>query len=499
MSEDPTERSGDPPADLRQIAADPKAAARATLATLTSRLVVALLGWAGTVIVARSLSSETWGQFSFVFTLLSLMAIFTDLGVGRIVLSRLIDDSHEEVSLTASSFVALRAVLGLFGYVFAVGYVLLLGYPSRVIAATAVAGLVVVFATPGHALSVLFQSRHRLVVPAVAESLGQAIQLGLTVLAAMFAPHLLVFVLAPVAKEVVALAIKTFGVRRRSLQLRLTRRVEVRRWGEMLKDAIPLAIGFALTMAMLKVNVLLLSLMDTFDAVGFYSIGTKFSDLMDTLSVAAVAPISTLLVAAWPQEPEMFRQRTRAAATIFTVAGAVAVAAFWPSASHIIGLLYGQRFVVSTSAARLLVLGAATMALIILGIYLLAAAGKQRHYPVVALAGLSLNVTANLILIPRMSFNGAAIATALSLGVTAAVLWVVIARTMPIAGLLPLSRVLFLAVVTAGAVGIGVQLENRLPWPVISAGTAITVLATGCVYLLRDRTRPRLPQSTRTP
>jgi O-antigen/teichoic acid export membrane protein len=498
VSDVPIEPDG-PPADLRQLAADPKAAARATLATLASRLVVALLGWAGTVIVARSLSSESWGQFSFVFALLSLMAIFTDLGVGRIVLSRLIDDDHDEVALTASSFVALRAVLGVFGYLMAVGYVVLLGYPGRVIAATAIAGVVVVFATPGHALSVLFQSRHRLIVPAVAESLGQAIQLGLTVLAAMFAPQLLWFVLAPVAKELVALVIKIYGIQRKSLHLRLTRKPEVRRWGEMLKDAIPLAIGFALTLAMLKINVLLLSLIDTFDAVGFYSIGTKFSDLIDTISVAAVAPVSTLLVAAWPREPEIFRQRTRTAVTMFTMAGAFAVAAFWPSAPQIIGLLYGERFVVSALAARLLVLGAALMALIILGMYLLAAAGKQRHYPVVALVGLASTVTASLILIPRMSFNGAAISTALSISMTAAALWLVIARAMPISGLLPLRRVLLIAAVTAGVVAVGVQLENRLPWPVVSAAAAIVVLAVGYLFLRSDRTRQGLPQSAGTP
>ncbi|MCW2564284.1 MAG: Membrane protein, partial [Mycobacterium sp.] len=199
MSEDPALDGIEPVVDYREVAADPKAAAKATLAVVVSRIVVAALGWAGSVIVARSLDGAEWGQFSFVFALLGVMSIITDLGVGRIVLARLIDGDPDEIARTASSFIALRTVLGAIGYVFAITYVVILRYPSEVVAATAVAGLVVVFATPSHALSVLYQSRHRLLLVSVAESLGQIIQLLLTVVAAMYAPVLLVFVLPAVA------------------------------------------------------------------------------------------------------------------------------------------------------------------------------------------------------------------------------------------------------------------------------------------------------------
>jgi O-antigen/teichoic acid export membrane protein/glycosyltransferase involved in cell wall biosynthesis len=459
---------------------------------LLSRLAVAALGWAGSLVVARSLSSEAWGQFSFVFALLSLMAVFTDLGVGRVVLARLMDDDPDEVALTASSFLALRILLGLLGYVIAVGYVLVLRYPAEVITATAAAGLVVVFATPGHALSVLFQSRHRLTLAAIAETVGQAIQLGLTILAAIFAPVLLIFALAPVANEIVALAIKSFGITRPSLGLKPSSRLEFSRWWPMLREAIPLAIGFALTFAMLKIDVLMLSLMDTFDAVGLYSIGYKFSDMMDTIAVAAAGPVSTLLVAAWPDQLSVFRQRIRTAALAFAVAGACAVAAFWPSAQALIRLLYGERFVAGAQAAQLLVVGAAVMALVILGIYALAAAGKQRHYPVVALAGIVINVSANLVLIPRLSYYGAAIATVVTLAITGALIWVVIARTMPIDKLIPLRGLSVLAVVTAIVAALGDHAVDRFPawWPVVSAVAAATVLAVAYVLVALSRTSP---------
>ena len=474
--------------DYRALAADPKAAARATAAVLASRVIVAGLGWAGSVVVARSLGAEEWGQFSFVFALLGLMSVVTDLGVGRVVLAKLIDDDPDEIARTASSFLTLRTVLGLVGYVLAVGYVVVLGYPGEVVLATVLGGLVVVFATPSHALSVLFQARHRMLLVAVAESAGQVLQLALTVLAAVFAPTLLIFVLPAVANEAFRVVTKGFAVRRRSVGLRPSRHLDVHRWGPYLREAIPLAIGFALTIAMLKIDVLMLSLLDTFDAVGLYSIGYKFSDMMDTIALAAVAPVSTLLVAAWPSELPTFRKRTRTSALAFATFGGVAVAAFWPSADPLIRLLYGDRFVPGADAARLLVLGAAVMSLILLGVFLLASASKQRHYPAVALAGLILNVVLNLVLIPRYSYTGSAVATVVTFAVTVVALWVVIGRTMPVSGLLPVASIGVVAVVTAAVAALGSLLESAAPawWFPISVVGAAVVGGTGFLLLRRQ-------------
>jgi O-antigen/teichoic acid export membrane protein len=485
VSEDPSFGGTGSPPDYRAVAADPKAAAKATVVVLVSRVIVAALGWIGSIIVARSLPADEWGRFSFVFALLGVMAIVTDLGVGRVVLARLIDDDPDEIARTASSFIALRTVLGLLGYVLAVGYVVVLRYPGQVIAATAIAGLVVVFATPGHALSVLYQSRHRLLVVAVAESLGQVLQLAATVLAAIFAPTLLVFMLPAVVNEIFRLVTKGLGIRGSSLGLRPSRHLDVRRWGPMLREAVPLAIGLALTIAMMKIDVLMLSLMDSFDAVGQYSIGYKFSDIIDTFALAAAAPVSTMLVAAWPSRPNVFRQRSRSAAMLFAVAGAVCVVAFWPSAEPIIRLLYGERFTEASGAARLLVVGAALMSLIVLGIFLLTSAGKQRYYPAIALLGLALNVGLNLVLIPRMSYDGAAISTVVTWAVTVVLLWIVIDRVMPVTALLPLWPVLALVASTVAIAAVGQVVVATWPgsWPAVSA-VAVLALAP-FVYVVR--------------
>jgi O-antigen/teichoic acid export membrane protein len=160
------------------------------------------------------------------------------------------------------------------------------------------------------------------------------------------------------------------------------------------------------------------------------------------------------------------------------------VVAFWPSAAQVIRLLYGERFVQAAPAARLLVVGAALMALVILGIFLLTAAEKQRRYPAVALFGLALNVGLNLLLIPRLSYYGSAIATVITWAVTVVLLWVVVARSMPVRGLLPLRDLASLAVVIAAVACVGYYLVQWRPawWPVVSASAVVAFIGLAMLF-----------------
>lgn len=455
-----------------------RAAARNTAALLTSRVAISAMGWAGSIVIARILSPEQWGQYSFVFGLLGVLSVLTDLGVGRVVLARLVDESDPDVPLVASSFIALRAALGLLGYLAAIGYVVLLDYPTEVVRATAVAGLVVVVATPSHALTMLFQSRLRMSLVAAAETLGQLVQLVLTLLAALFAPLFLIFILPVLVNEIVTLMLKLRALRR-GIGIRPARQVQLWRWRGMLIDAIPLAIGTALATLLYKIDILLLGQLDTFESVGLYSIGYKFADVLAIVTSAVVGPAMTLWLRHWPGSPERFRERTRATVLTLAMIGALAVTGFWAAARPIITLLYGQRFEASVLSTRLLLLGACLSMITQVGFNVLVATGRQRIYPFVGLVGLGLNVALNLVLIPRASFNGAATATLITEALVLVVMWVLVIRTLRIPGLLPFGRLLALAASSAAIVLAAEALTPILPWPVLGCMAGAATLATG--------------------
>lgn len=460
-------------------ATDSRRAINNTVALLASRVATAIMGWAGTVIIARMLSPDEWGQFSLVFGVLGMMSVITDLGVGRVVLSRLTGDDHVEIGRVAASFVSLRLALGVLGYIVAVGFVLVSGYPTEVVVATAIAGLVVVIATPSHALTVLYQSRLKLSYVAAGETIAQLAQLILTVAAALISPVLYLFVIPAVCNELISLLVKIRGIRRGAAGISPARSTELWRWKEMLVEAVPLSIGFAFLGVATRVDVLMLGKLDTFEAVGLYSIGFKFSDFVLVAALAVITPFTTLLVSAWPHRPDEFRTAAHRSALIIGVVCAAGVAGFWPVTGRVLRLLYGDRFVAATLSTQLLLVGGVLGALTQLALMVLVAAGRNRVYPFVALGALALNVCLNFWLIPRHSFTGAAYAVLLSQIAMFVTIVLVIRLTIPIRRMLPIAALAGSALLSAAVITATLWIPGYrdLPWPVVLVANGLLVLA----------------------
>jgi O-antigen/teichoic acid export membrane protein len=455
-------------------------AGRNTVALLLSRLAISVMGWAGTVLIARLLSPTDWGVFAFVFGLLGMMSIVTDLGVGRVVLARLLDSTGHEADVFASSFVALRAALGLVGYVLALAYVVLMGYSGDVIQATALAGLVVVIATPSNALSVLYQSRLKMVTVATSEAAAQLFQLILTVIAATTHPGLLIFILPAIANEIFSGIWKLIGVCRGDVNTRITARTRIRLWREMLVEAIPLSIGLAMMTLLSKVDVLMLGKLDEFESVGLYSVAYKFADVMSYAVVAILTPVATLLVAAWPLMHDEFRSRVRSAAVAAAVLSSIGVVVMWASGHEIVSLLYGERFGESSDAAWMLLVGGCFAALSQVILVALISAGHQRVYPWVACGALVLNVGLNLYLIPHFSYNGAAGATLITEFLMFVAMWIVVARSLPIRHLLPVGKLSLITALTAAVSGATWLLDDHVHWTA-NAVCAVVLFLVGAV------------------
>ena len=244
-------------------------------ALLGSRLAVAILGWAGTILIVRTLSTEEFGQFAFVFGLLGMLSIITDMGMGRVATSGVLDEERDKATF-AGTYVVLRTVLGLLGYAIALAFVALAQYPIIVVQATAVAGLVILLATPSAAYDLAFQANMRLTVVGVADIVGRAAQLALTVAIVLRGGTLLWLTVPAILAEVVILGIK-YPRALALMPLRYAIRLDI--WKELAREAIPLSIGGALVTLYYRVDSVMLSKLDTFTSVGVYGVAYKFADL----------------------------------------------------------------------------------------------------------------------------------------------------------------------------------------------------------------------------
>ncbi|MFF2083076.1 oligosaccharide flippase family protein [Nocardia sp. NPDC058176] len=465
--------------DPRKRALSGRAAANNTAAMLASRIFAAVLGLLGTTLIARALPAVEWGYFSFVFGLLGMLAIITDLGVGRAVIGKLVHGEPAESAEIATSFIALRTVLGLLGYGLAMAYVFVLRCPPEIIAATAIAGLVVVIATPSHALTVLFQSTMRLTLVAAAEALARTVQLALTVAAVLWAPTLLVVVVPALLYEVVAVAVKIVGVGRGLGGPIPARHLELRWWGEMLREALPLSIGLGLIIVLQKVGLLLLGHFDSFESVGLFAVGMKFSDLVDTAAIAVVAPMTTLLIALWPAEPDRFRRCFRQATIALLALGLAALVGFWPVATEVVELLFGASFGEAADASRIQIVGGLLGALAHLGLVALMAIGRNVLIPWIALVALGVNLGVSWPLISRLSYEGAAIAGLLAQVVLLVAVWLALVLTLRMRRLVPVATVALVGGLAAAVIVAATRIQHRWDPPWI-----LTSIAACLIYLL---------------
>jgi O-antigen/teichoic acid export membrane protein len=447
-------------------------------ALLAGRLTIAVLGWTGTVLIVRTLPVRDYGVFTLVFSVLGLFSLVTDLGIGRRALVGMLAADADQAAFTGS-YILLRFSLGVLGYLAVVGFVLLAGYPDEMVRATLVAGTIMLLAAPGHAYGTVFQAHRRLRALSAAQALSGVAQLGLTAAVAAAGGSVLIFTLPAVAADLLVLAWVAPAAHRLA---RIRYRPDLRHWARMLVEAAPLSIGAATTALYYRLDSIMLSKLDGFDAVALYGVAYKFVDLAHFAATAVTTALLPLLVQACPDRMDEFAAVLRRGTTLLAILAGGVLACFLPVAGPLIATLYGTHYAPAAHAARVVVLGCAISYLTSIALIALIAAGRHRRYPLIAAAGLVLNVGVNLTTIPRYGYVGAAYATLLT-DLLVAGLMIREARTVP--GLRPLPRppVLRLAVAVALAGGAGWWLSGAIPWLLAAALTG--GLYAAAVVLLR--------------
>ncbi|MCW2816293.1 MAG: hypothetical protein JWN84_3748 [Nocardioides sp.] len=439
---------------------------------MASRLVQAVLGWGGTVLIARSLDVDEFGRFTLIFTVLGVMSVVTDMGIGRIAVRGMLDEEGRDTSHFAGAYLVLRSIMGVVGYVVAILAVLLLGYPDEVVAATAVAGLVVVLATPSAALDVVFQARMRMGTVSACGVAGLMGQFALTAAIAAAGGSLLLFTIPAVAAQVVVLALKA-PVAHRLVPLHAV--FDRRLWGSMLREAVPLSLGIGLATVYYRVDAIMLSKLDTFEAVGLYGVSYKFIDIVHFAATAVTVPLLTVLVRSWPDDVTAFRDAARRGAMLLGILGGIAAVGLIGFARPLTDLLYGAGYAESARATQVLVVAQVLTLFASLVLTCLIAVDRHRAYALVTLTGLVLNVGANFVLIPRYSYEGAAWATLGSEVVVLSAL-ILLLRRVPQLAPFGIGRLVVAPVAVAVAVAVGRAADLAVPW-VLAAVLAVAVFA----------------------
>lgn len=431
-------------------------------ALVLGRLVVAAVAWSGTILIVRRLSAEDWGGFALIFSVLGIVAVLAELRVSRVVMRDLVEVGGD-VGSVMNPFVTLRLCLGLAAYAVAVAVIAIGDFPPRVLLGMTLAGSVVVLGSIGTAIDLYLSSRMWMRSIALASVLGQLVQLAATM--AIFtagSQSLILFTVPAIVFELVALGWRLRVIRGRFV---LRPAVDLQRWWVWLKEAAPLALGVALTVVYIEIDLVMVAKLDSLTAAGQYAIGYKFAGLVHYAPYAVSAAVLPTLTRAWPEDLETFRRTFRQGLMLLLLAAFAVGAEFALFAEPVIRLLYGERYTTAAHATQGLVLGEILGFFTTMCFATLVSARRNRAYPAAALIGVLLNVGLNLLLIPTWSYDGAAIATVITQAAVLLVMGVATARVPDLGGF-PVAALAQAAVAGAAAVGVGAVAQTWLPWPI---------------------------------
>ncbi|MGI8794814.1 MAG: flippase [Acidimicrobiales bacterium] len=440
-----------------------------TTALVVGRLGIAAFGWAGTVFIVRGLSVDAFGRFTFIFGFLGLLSIITEMGIGRVAIAGVADETRDQARF-AGAYVVLRCLLGIVGYAFAMAFVVVAGYGAIVVEATALAGVVVLIATPSNALEIGYQVRMRMRPVATAGVVAQIAQFALTAaIAASGRGSLLIFMVPAILYAAVDLFLKwRWG--RHLIPIQLC--VDLAAWKAMITEAVPLAIGGALATLYYRIDTVMLSKMDTFASVAVYGVAYKFIDIAHYVPSSLHRAVMFPMVKHWDGDRSRFRQTLRQSFALLMLTGSLLLAEFMVFSTDALGLLYGRHYEAGGDAARLVMGGEFFVFFTILAWTALIAMGRNRIYAFAAGTGVVVNVGLNLWMIPAFSYQGAAIATLITNAAVSAIMWTTLVRS---SGLGAVGFVRPLLAIPAGglAMAAGFGLKVVTPWPVAAALTAV--------------------------
>ena len=431
-------------------------------------------------VLARSLGREGFGQYSLIFVIASLGGLISDFGLGP-WLTRAVAQEPSHTRALLGSILRLRNRLVLLSWALTLAGSALYLHGTSLLAAV---GMMLAYLTlSGYVI--VFESllMGRGFVGRVTLSVvgGKALELGAVLLwlaggrAARLTEIVAVLALVGVARLVLVWRLSGAALRGpRAVQE--SGAIAAPSGRALLAQVFPFALGAWMWTAYFRVDVLLLQRLSTPVALGLYSAAYRVVEALLLVPRTVVGVIYPAASAAWREgtlSPGLLARPGR----LLALVALAAAGGLWALAPETLGFLFGRSFVEAAGALRILAL---TIPVLFLNQYLgmlLPATHRQNAWVSLLGAALVVNVVANVLLIPRYDYRGAAGATLISECFTLACYgWLVVRRHGWFLPPLWLLRALAAAAAMA-------WLVNRIPGTfvlrVLAGVAAFAVLATG--------------------
>lgn len=422
-------------------------AARDIVMQVVARIANLALGVLATALLARTLGSAGYGQWSTALAVIALVGYFASFGMESVAVreaAREPESEHEWLgALMLLRLYMLVPVVVLSGLA-----IVALHHSHQML----VAGLILVVTMPFNgvgALQIIFQLRLNNLVPMLVLTLRSVLWTVAVLIIYLSGGHMVALAIALTATNAVGSVVQAVAALRAAPRRPRPSRL---RLGMLMRHGLPIGISGVLVIAYARIDQLIVFSLRGSRPAGLYSSVYNVLEQAHFVPISMLTTLAPVLAASWPANRERFFRTARLSAELMAVTSFGALAFVSVAATPLIRLFYGREFL--AAAAALPILGGAFVFICFgyLNDNVLVTLGLQRRRLLVSLAALVLNVLGNLILVPIDGFMGAAWMTMATEGVVwGASLWMILHELdMPLPMPGRIGRTLLAAILLAG-------------------------------------------------
>lgn len=385
--------------------------AKNTLALMGGEAGRRLLALFTGILIARGLSVEDQGRLRLGLALTAIFGVLANFGLIPLLTRRVAADP-ENGSRSFGVVLGLKTILGLGAVAALLLAAWLLNYRDAALTVTAILAVIVWLDALEATATSFFDGCQRMRLPA-ATGLLRAAALLLLVLLALGAGWGVygvsgAYLTAAVFGVILSLAL----MRRHYPAARLRPRLAGGK--AVLREALPFVLIGFVWILLFRVDMVMLGQLQGERSAGYYSVGYAFFEVLLVLPMLSTRALYPALAEGMRESTERWRALLGAALRIFwLIALPVGIGSYFVGARLVV-LLYSDKYAAAGSVITLLGpflwlwFGTATFG------WALTAADRTWQVLAANATALLINVTANLLLIPRYDFLGAAAATVIS-------------------------------------------------------------------------------------
>ena len=364
-----------------------------------------ILALVGIGFITRYLGKEGFGDYAIVLAFFSFFTHLADLGLYSVT-TREISRIDADEKKIIGNIISLRVLSSLAVFLLALVIIKFLPYPQEVQKGILIAAAAFVFSSGYMVLNGIFQKNLVMYKVATVEFVGKIIQTGFIIMAVIMDWGFMAIIIALLIYMVFNFVIVFFLSRR---YVKFSPEIDFSYWRKFLKESMPMGISVFITFLYFKLDTIMLSVIKTNADVGIYSAAYKIIENITFFPAMIAGLVLPLISRHIFSNKDKFEDISNKTFKVFFLLVVPLIVGTMFLSEGVINLIGGAGFEESANVLRVLVFA---LAFIFFGHFFnnILLVGNLQKKLMVALAFCAVfNITANLILIPRYSYAGAAI------------------------------------------------------------------------------------------